>query len=47
MLWFIPNKCATFNDEAFDAALLTNEAEPFEICQQSSEFPNLPLVASI
>ena len=34
-----------FKDEAFDAALLTNEAEPFKICQQSSEFPNLPLVA--
>ena len=29
-----------FNDEAFDAALLTNEAEPLEICQQSSELSN-------
>ena len=36
-----------FNDEAFDAALLANEAEPLEICQQSSELPNLPLVAPI
>ena len=36
-----------FNDEAFDAALLTNEAEPFEIYQQSSELPNFPLVAPI
>ena len=36
-----------FNDEAFDAALLTNEAEPFKIYQQSSELPNFPLVAPI
>ena len=36
-----------FNDKAFDAALLTNDAEPLEICQQSSELPNLPLVAPI
>ena len=36
-----------FNNETFDAALLTNEAEPFEIYQQSSELPNLPLVAPI
>ncbi|XP_065656743.1 uncharacterized protein LOC136082093 [Hydra vulgaris] len=37
----------TFNDEAFDAALLTNEAEPLEICQQTSKLPNLALVAPI
>ena len=36
-----------FNNEAFDAALLTNEAEPLEICQQSSELPYLALVAPI
>ena len=36
-----------FNDEAFDTALLTNDAEPLEICQQSSNLPNLPLVAPI
>ncbi|XP_065658570.1 uncharacterized protein LOC136083093 [Hydra vulgaris] len=36
-----------FNDEAFEAALLTNKAEPLKICQQSSELPNLPFVAPI
>ena len=36
-----------FNDEAFNAALLTNEAYPLEICQQSSELANLPLLAPI
>ena len=36
-----------FNDEAFDAALLNNDAEPLEICQQSNELPNLPFVAPI
>ena len=36
-----------FNDEAIDTALLTNDAEPLEICQQSSELLNLPLVAPI
>ena len=36
-----------FNDEAFDIPLLTNEAEPLEICQQSSELLNLALVAPI
>ena len=27
--------------------MLTNDAEPLEICQQSNELPNLPLVAPI
>ncbi|XP_065664687.1 uncharacterized protein LOC136086321 [Hydra vulgaris] len=42
-----PTNDLIFNDEAFEAALLTNEAEPLKICQQSSELPNLPLVAPI
>ena len=42
-----PINVLIFDNEAFDAALLTNEAEPLEICQQPNELPNLALVAPI